>query len=190
MTKGGHYILRGCAAGKPQSTKERQKRAEYLLMTESDKKLLGDKERRRFFRYTCDASVSSSFEYDAGYLKSKSIGQNNLRVLNLSRGGIALVSQFPVLKEAVVTLKISTAFDTVIRAQARARWSKRLKTSHEAYAVGFEFVKMSREDSGNLNHFLKVLDKSSAKRPGARRVKTEHRMSHTIDFRATIGGYV
>lgn len=143
-------------------------------MTESDKDLLGDKDRRRFFRHTCDATVSSSFEYDAGYLKSKSIGQNNLRVLNLSRGGIALVSQFPVLKEAVVILKISTAFDTAIRAQARARWSKRLKTSHEAYAVGFEFVKMSREDSRNLNRFLKVLEKSASKRHGAQPAEIKH----------------
>ena len=141
-------------------------------MKEAEKKLLGDKSRRRFFRHVCDASITGVFEYDRkerwsrdvrlGYLRSEAIGQSRLRVLNISEGGIALVSQFPVLKGAVVSLRISTAFNTTIRVKARARWSKKLKTSGEAYAVGFGFMEMSRGDKRNLRDLLNVLQKQSS----------------------------
>jgi hypothetical protein len=136
-----------------------------------EKSLLGDKKRRNFFRHACDASVTSAFEYDSkdkwnrdvhsGYLKSEAIGQSGLRVLNISEGGIALISRFPALKGAVVSLKISTAFDTTIRAQARVVWAKRPKTYVEAYVLAFEFLDMSREDARNLNNLLKMLRKTA-----------------------------
>ncbi len=141
-------------------------------MSGSGSDLVGDKMRRRFFRHTCDASLKGSFEYDRsekwrgyirmGYLKSDSIGQSHLRVLNISPGGIALVSQYPANKDAMVTLKISTAFNTTIRAQARVAWSKRLKKHSEAYAVGLEFVKMSRADSRNLKELLKIFQQTAS----------------------------
>jgi c-di-GMP-binding flagellar brake protein YcgR len=142
-------------------------------MKESEKSLLGDKNRRRFFRHACDASIKSAFEYDRkekwdvrirrGYLKSDVIGQSHVRVLNISEGGIALVSRFPVAKGAVASLKIETAFDTTIHAQARVSWARRMKTMREAYAVGLEFVEMSRENVRNLNNLLKTLQKASPK---------------------------
>jgi len=119
-------------------------------MKDLDKELLGDKNRRRFFRHTCNASIMGAFEYDRsnkwsrnvrlGYLKSDAIAQSRLRVLNISRSGIALVSKYPGVKNAVISLKISTAFDKVIRSKARVRWCKRLKTGAEAFALGLEFV--------------------------------------------------
>lgn len=136
----------------------------------SEKSLLGDKKRRNFFRHACDASVTTAFEYDreekwnrdvhSGYLKSEAIGQSGLRVLNISKGGIALVSRFPAIKGAVVSLKISTAFNTTIRAQARVVWAKRPKTYMEAYVLGFEFLDMPREDAKHLNSLLKMLEDS------------------------------
>ena len=141
-------------------------------MKEAEKELLGDKSRRRFFRHVCDASITGVFEYDreerwnrdvrSGYLRSEAIGQSRLRVLNVSEGGIALVSRFPVLKSAVVSLRISTAFNTTIQMKARARWSKKLKTSGEAYAVGLEFLEMSRGDARNLKELLNVLQRQSS----------------------------
>ena len=140
-------------------------------MKDSAEGILGDKSRRRFFRYTCDASMNTSIEYDEGSLKSKAIGQSQLRVLNVSKGGVAIISKFPVVKETVVFLKISTVFNTTIRTRACARWSKRLKTQEEAYAIGFEFVKMSRGDSRNLKEFLKVLQESSAKESSSANIR-------------------
>ena len=140
-------------------------------MKESEKSLLGDKNRRRFFRHACDASIKGAFEYDRkekwdrrvhrGYFKSEVVAQSHVRVLNISEGGIALVSRFPVVIGAVASLRIETAFDMTIHAQARVSWIKRMKTMAEAYAVGFEFLEMSREDARDLNNLLKILQKAS-----------------------------
>jgi hypothetical protein len=69
-------------------------------MKASETSLLGDRNRRRFFRHACDASVRGAFEYDRnekwdrrvrqGYLKSEIVAQSHMRVLNNSEGGIAL----------------------------------------------------------------------------------------------------
>ena len=141
-------------------------------MTDSKESPLGSKNRRHFFRHACDASLTGAFEYDrkekwsrtvrSGYLKSEAIAQNHLRVLNIGKDGIALVSRYPVVKGAVVSLKISTAFDMTIRAEVRAKWSKRLKSPVEAYAVGFKFLKMSRANARNLKELLKVFEKMVA----------------------------
>jgi len=140
-------------------------------MKESERDLLGDKNRRRFFRHACDASIRGSFDYDRkerydrrvhrGYLKSDVIAQSHVRVLNISEGGLALVSKYLVVKGAVASLKIDTAFGTTIRARARVSWIKRMRTMTEAYAVGFEFLDMSREDARNLNSLLRTLHKGS-----------------------------
>ncbi len=100
-------------------------------MKDSEKELLGDKSRRRFFRHTCDASMRGDLEYDRsdkwsrdvrlGYLKSAAIAQSSLQVLNISEGGVALVSQYPAVKKAIVSLKILTAFDSTIRAKGRVK---------------------------------------------------------------------
>lgn len=135
--------------------------------------LLGDKNRRHFFRHACDASIKGAFEYDRsnkwsrrirqGYLKSDAVAQSHLRVLNISGGGAALVSQYPVNKGATISLKISTAFNMAIQAQARVVWSKRLKNSAaEAYAVGLEFVKLSRADTRKLKELLKIFQQTSS----------------------------
>ncbi len=141
-------------------------------MKKSDKELLGDSSRRRFFRHACNASFKGAFEYDrsdkwsrdvrVGYLKSDAVAQSHLPVLNISKGGIALVSQYPVVKDAAINIRISTAFNSTIRALARVRWSKRLKGSAEAYAVGCEFIKISRSDARNLKDLLRIFDQSSA----------------------------
>jgi hypothetical protein len=83
-------------------------------------------------------------------------------VLNISKGGIALVSQYPAVKDAAITIRISTAFNTAICATARVRWSKRLKGSAEAYAVGCEFIKISRSDARNLKDLLRIFEQSKA----------------------------
>jgi len=135
-------------------------------MTAKANDMLGDKNRRRFFRHACDVSLKGTFEYDRsnkwsrdirlGYLKSDMLPQSHLRVLNISQGGIALVSQYPAAKDTIVSLKITTAFDTIIRAKARVAWSKRLKKSTEAYAIGLEFEEMSRGDTRNLKELLRI----------------------------------
>ena len=139
-------------------------------MKDSEKELLGDKSRRRFFRHTCDASMRGDLEYDRsdkwsrdvrlGYLKSAVVAQSSLQVLNISEGGIALVSQYPAVKKAIVSLKILTAFDSTIRIKGRVKWSKRLKKSSEAYVIGCEFVKMSRSDERNLKELLRIFEQS------------------------------
>ena len=141
-------------------------------MKEADKELLGDRKRRRFFRHACDASLKGAFKYDRsdkwsrnvreGYLKSDAIAQSHLPVLNVSMGGIALVSKYPAVKDAVITVKISTAFNTTIRAKARVKWSKRLKIKGEAHAVGCEFIEMSRADTRNLKDLLKIFEQTAA----------------------------
>ena len=138
-------------------------------MKKSERALLGDRNRRRFFRHACDASVRGAFEYDRnekwdrrvrqGYLKSEIVAQSHMRVLNISEGGIALISRFPMVKGAVAFLKVETAFGTTIRARARVCWVKRMKTMTDAYAVGFEFSEMSREDARGLSSLLKTLQK-------------------------------
>lgn len=136
-----------------------------------EKSLLGDKTRRHFFRHSCEASVTSAFEYDrknkwdasshAGYLTSKLIGQSGLRVLNITHEGIALVSRFSATKGAIVSLKVSTAFNMTIRAQAHMVWVKRPKEPLDTYVLAFEFLQMSREDARHLNSLLKMLEDSS-----------------------------
>ncbi|MBI4831580.1 MAG: PilZ domain-containing protein [Candidatus Lindowbacteria bacterium] len=143
-------------------------------MTHTEKDLLGDKNRRRFFRHACDASVTTAFEYDrkdrwnrnlhAGYLKSDAVGQSHLRVLNVSEGGIALLSRFPAAKGAALSVRIRTAFDTEIRARARVAWAKRLKGSTDTHVLGLQFTDMSREDARNLEDLLKVLEESRPSR--------------------------
>jgi hypothetical protein len=135
--------------------------------------LLGDKNRRRYFRHVCDASIEGAFEYDrtdkwnvglrSGYLKSEAIGQSRLRVLNMSEGGISLISRYPVAKNAVLFLKITTAFNTTIRAEARVVWRKRVKASTEQYAIGMEFIEISYSDMHSLKDLLRVIDRSPAK---------------------------
>lgn len=141
-------------------------------MKKADKELLGDKKRRRFFRHACDASLKGAFEYDrsdkwssnvrVGYLRSDAVAQSHLPVLNVSMGGIALVSKYPAAKGAVISVKISTAFNTTIRAKARVKWSKRLKKKDEAHAIGCEFVEMSRADTRNLKDLLKIFEQTAA----------------------------
>jgi hypothetical protein len=140
-------------------------------MSHPGKHWLGDKNRRHFFRHACDASVTTAFEYDredrwnrsvhAGYLKSEAVSQSHLRVLNVSEGGIALVSRFPAVKGASLSVTIRTAFDTKIRARTRVAWIKRLKDSANTYILGLEFRDMSREDAKYLDGLLKVLQQSS-----------------------------
>ncbi|MBI5114922.1 PilZ domain-containing protein [Candidatus Poribacteria bacterium] len=140
-------------------------------MPHPGKDLLGNKNRRHFFRHACDASVTTAFEYDredkwnrgvhAGYLKSEAVGQSHLRVLNVSEGGVALVSRFPAVKGASLSVTIRTAFDTEIRARARVAWVKRLKDSADTYILGLEFADISREDAKYLDDLLKVLQQSS-----------------------------
>jgi hypothetical protein len=60
----------------------------------------------------------------------------------------------------MVSAKMSTAFNTTIRAQARAMQSTRLRTFTGAYAVGLEFVEMSRGDARNFNALLRMLQKA------------------------------
>jgi len=141
-------------------------------MKESDKELLGNSSRRRFFRHACDASIKGAFEYDRsnkwsrdvrlGYLKSDAVAQSRLPVLNISKGGIALVSKYPVVKDAAIVIRISTAFSTTINATGRVRWSKRLKGSAEAYAVGCEFIEISRSDARSLKDLLRICEQGSA----------------------------
>ncbi|RJP64438.1 MAG: PilZ domain-containing protein [Candidatus Abyssobacteria bacterium SURF_17] len=139
-----------------------------------ERSLLGDKNRRHFFRHSCDASVTTAFEYDRedkwnrnvrkGYLRSDAIGQTRLQVLNISEGGAAIVSRFPAVKGALVSLRISTAFDTTIRATARVAWVKRPRMLPDCYVLGLEFVQMSRDDVRKLNDFLRLLPEPSPAR--------------------------
>ncbi len=141
-------------------------------MKEMDKKLLGDKKRRRFFRHACDASLKGSFEYDrsdkwnrnvrAGYLKSDVVAQSHLPVLNISKGGIAIISQYPAVKNAVISIKVTTAFNTTIRAKARVKWSKSIKKDGAAHVIGCEFVEISRADTRNLKDLLKIFDQTAS----------------------------
>jgi hypothetical protein len=141
-------------------------------MKEADKKLLGDKKRRRFFRHACDASLRGAFEYDRsdkwsvkrreGYLKSDAVAQSHLPVLNISSGGIALVSQYPALKDAIISIKVTTAFNTTIRATARVKWSKPLKKNKKGHAIGCEFVEISRADARNLKDLLKIFEQTAS----------------------------
>jgi hypothetical protein len=139
-------------------------------MKESDKKLLGDKKRRRFFRHACDASLRGAFEYDKsdkwssnrreGYLKSDAVAQSHLPVLNISSGGIALVSQYAAVKGAIISIKVTTAFNTTICAKARVKWSRPIRKSSETHAIGCEFVEISRADTRNLKDLLKIFEQS------------------------------
>jgi hypothetical protein len=143
-------------------------------MTDKLDGLLGDKDRRRFFRHACTASLEGVFEYDRtdkwsgrvrrGYLKTDALAQRHLRVFNISEGGAAVVSEYPVSKGATISLKISTAFDTSFQARARVAWTKRLKHSADAYAVGLEFVEMSRADTRKLKELLDIFDQTSTSR--------------------------
>ena len=96
-----------------------------------------------------------------GYLKSDAVAQNHLPVLNISKGGIALVSKYLAVKDAAITIRISTAFNTTIRATARVRWSKRLKGSTEAYAVGCEFTEIFRSDARTLKDLLRIFEQGN-----------------------------
>ncbi len=143
-------------------------------MTDKLDGLLGDKNRRRFFRHACTASLRGDFEYDRsdkwsgrvrqGYLKTDALAQRHLRVFNIGEGGAAIVSQYPVSKGATISLKISTAFDTSFQARARVAWTKRLKHSAGGYAVGLEFVEMSRADTRKLKELLDIFDQTSSSR--------------------------